>query len=173
MSITNLRKAHGKGFTPSLDTTAGTHSCLNRMLMKEKHRKSRGFGSPWCTRTCTHAPHICTEMVEVLSLFTSVGMHYGSHNPIVCKSGQKVTIRISVREVVFASGWTNTGRTELTNSGNQTAQVQRKRPERQSHRLTAESNKSPHMLMEVSSPKTAHMRPRQLKPQPHGPPGLC
>lgn len=36
---------------------------------------------------------------------------------------------------------------------------------------TAASKGSPHMLMKVCAPKTAHMRPRQLKPQlPPGPP---
>lgn len=144
------------------------------MLMKEKHRKSRGFGRPWCTRTHTHrhahTPDICTEMVEVS--FTNVGMHYSSHDRSVCKLHQKVTRRVSVpvravrlRLDSLQQNWTHKFRKPRT------LQVQRE--PRWSHRHTAESNKPPHMLMKVCSTKTAHMRPRQLKPHPHGPPGLC
>lgn len=39
--------------------------------------------------------------------------------------------------------------------------------------VVADSNKSPCAMTKVSTPTAAHMRPRQLQPQPHGPPGLC
>lgn len=96
-------EAHGKGFTPTLDATAGTHSCLNRMLMKEKHRKSLGFG--------IHT-HTCTRGV----LFSVHRCWYALHDQIVCKSVQKVTVRVRVREDPDASGVTRTGQAELTNS---------------------------------------------------------
>ena len=123
ISVANLLKAHGKGFTPTLDATAGTHSCLNRMLMKEKHRKSRGFGSSWCTHTHTHT-HIHHTYVQKWRRPVYVHRCQNAlqrQSRIVCKLGQKVTGRGSVRVVLYAPGSANTGRTELTNSGNQTA----------------------------------------------------
>lgn len=64
ISVPDWLGAHGKGFTPTLDATAGTHSCLNGMLMKEKHRKSLGFGAHTHMRTRSR------------SLFTDVGVRY-------------------------------------------------------------------------------------------------
>lgn len=64
ISVPGWPGAHGKGFTPTLDATAGTHSCLNRMLMKEKHRKSLGFGTHTHMRTLSR------------SLFADVGVRY-------------------------------------------------------------------------------------------------
>ena len=56
----NLLKSPWERFhTFPPETTAGTHSCLDRMLMKEKHRKSRGFSRPRCTRTHTYTPCKC------------------------------------------------------------------------------------------------------------------
>lgn len=60
MSVPGWLGAHGKGFTPTLDATAGTHSCLNRMLMKEKHRKSLGFGTHTHMRTLPRS--LCTDV---------------------------------------------------------------------------------------------------------------
>lgn len=118
--IANLFKAPGKSFTPPLDATAGTHSCLNRMLMKEKHRKARGFGSPQCTHACTHElthKNTCKEIVG--SLFLS---------SIVLECITAVLSRLYVNqarrspaEFFYASGSSNTIKTELTNSGNSTA----------------------------------------------------
>lgn len=124
--------------------------------------------------THTYTTHMCRNGGG-LSLFTVVGMHYSSsHERIVCKSGQKVTRWGSVRVVLYAPGSTNTGRIELTNSGNQTATGTK-------GKATETIPSIPHSTVkqasshvdEVCSPTTAHMRPRQLKPQPHGPPGLC
>lgn len=170
ISVANLLKAHGKGFTPTLDATAGTHSCLNRMLMKEKHRKSRGFGSSW--RTHTHTPHICAEMAKCSPLSECI-------TAAVMSELYVNRARRSLEGVQSEWCCTPLARlipAELNSQIQETKQlqVQRERPRRQSHRShTAQSNKPPHMLMKVCSPTTAHMRPRQLKPQPHGPPGLC
>lgn len=58
------------------ETTAGTHSCQKRNLMKEKQRKSRGF----CSHT--HTPH--TDMAQKRWRFPSlpinVRMYQSSHN---------------------------------------------------------------------------------------------
>lgn len=163
VSVADSLEAHGKGFTPTLDATAGTHSCLNRMLMKEKHRKSLGFGihTHIHTRTCTRGV-----------LFSVHRCWYALHDQIVCKSVQKVTVRFWVREDPGASGATRTGQAELTNS------------RRQMLRDTkgwggcwwgggesTDSNTFPRVMLGVSMPQSAHMRPRQLSSV--GPPAVC
>lgn len=78
--------------------------------MKEKHRKSLGFGihTHIHTRTCTRGV-----------LFSVHRCWYALHDQIVCKSVQKVTVRFWVREDPGASGATRTGQAELTNSRRQ------------------------------------------------------
>ena len=125
------------------------------------------------THTHTYTTHMCRNGGG-LSMFTVAGMHYsGSHELYVNWA------RRSLEGV--QSEWCCTPQArlipaELNSQIQETKQlqVQRERPRKQSHRShTAQSNKPPRMLMKVCSPATAHMRPRQLKPQPHGPPGLC
>lgn len=133
--ITGLLRTQGKGFTPTPETTAGTHSCLDRTLMKEQHRKS-SFGRPrFIQRRSRSQP--CSQVME-------------SQSSIWPEGFQSCTAQAQLK-----TSWTKLWSKE------------------KAHRDTAESDGSVHMLMKVCSPKTAHMRPRQPKPQPPGPPGLC
>lgn len=129
------------------ETTAGTHSCQKRNLMKEKQRKSRGF----CSHT--HTPH--TDMAQKQWRFPSlpinVGMYQSSHN---------------------RASETPQARQMLAKLKSEIQQIKPFRYKCDGGKIeTVASKGSPHMLMKVCTPKTAHMRPRQLKPQlPPGPP---
>lgn len=151
VSVADALEAHGKGFTPTLDATAGTHSCLNRMLMKEKHRKSLGFGIHTRTHTCTHGV-----------LFSVHRCWYALHHQIVCKSVQKVTVRLRVREDLDASGATRGGQAELTNSRRQMLRDTKGVGGGGLEGLSSDSNTFPCVMLGVSTPQGAHLRPRQL-----------
>lgn len=125
--------------------------------MKEKHRKSLGFG--------IHT-HTCTRGV----LFSVRRCWYALHDQIVCKSVQKVTVRVRVREDPDASGVTRTGQAELTNSQRQ--MLRDKKGWwwcrvgwwwcRVGGGQSSDSNTFPCVMLGVSMPQSAHMRPRQL-----------
>ena len=114
--------------------------------MKEKHRKSLGFGIH--THTHTHRRRV---------LFSVHRCWYALHSQIVCKSVQKVTVRVWVREDPDALGATSTGQADLTNS------------KRQMLRDTKEGRgegrgglRTPTRFLAWCW-ESAHMRPRQLR----------